>query len=383
MKSFNYYELWMVGCRLILLVYISGTVLGADQDQRWFIFSVLIYISLNCMMLILRNHKSILCLHVLTIGWIIGCAVYIHVSFLLLLAISLYEISISLKNHSVYPVLFFLITLGLIPSSILFHYLLTSGFIFLAYSAVRHYKTLVDNQFEKYESIQADMDRLRRSLQENQEFLKQSEYTIKLEERNRLSQRIHDEIGHSMAGALIQMEAAKTMLVSHPAKAAELLDNAIGISKEGLEQIRVTLKEMKPRPEEMGMNRLRLFADEISAKHGIHTSFVHSGDLEHITPLHYRIIQQNMMEAVTNTIKYANADQIHVEIQVLNQLIRAVVSDNGIGASRIVKGLGISGMEERAAALGGTVVVDGSNGFSVITLLPHGQAPENSHLRSS
>lgn len=133
----------------------------------------------------------------------------------------------------------------------------------------------------------------------------------------------------------------------------------------------------------MGINRLRLFIDEVSAKHAIHMSFVHSGDLEHITPLHFRIIQQNMMEAITNTIKYASADQIHVEIQVLNQLIRAVVSDNGIGACRIVKGLGISGMEERAAALGGTVVVDGTDGFRVITLLPHGQASENSHLRSS
>ncbi|MFD1135555.1 sensor histidine kinase [Paenibacillus urinalis] len=383
MKNFNYYECWMVGCRLILLVYISGTVLSADQDQGWFIFSVLIYISLNCMMLILRNNQFTLLLHVLSIVWIVGCAVYIHASFLLLLAISLYEISISLQKRSVYPVLFFLVTMGLVPSSILSSYFVTAALIFLAYSTVRHYKTVVDNQFEKYESIQADMGRLRRSLQESQEFLKQSEYTIKLEERNRLSQRIHDEVGHSMAGALIQMEAAKTMLVSHPVKAAELLDNAIGISKEGLEQIRVTLKDMKPRPEEMGINRLRLFIDEVSAKHAIHTSFVHSGDLEHITPLHFRIIQQNMMEAITNTIKYANADQIHVEIQVLNQLIRAVVSDNGIGASRIVKGLGISGMEERTAALGGTVVVDGTDGFRVITLLPHGQASENSHLRSS
>lgn len=247
MKSFNYYECWMVGCRLILLVYISGTVLSADQDQGWFIFSVLIYISLNCMMLILRNNQFTLLLHVLSIGWIVGCAVYIHASFLLLLAISLYEISIFLQKRSVYPVLFFLVTMGLVPSSILSPYFVTSALIFLAYSAVRHYKTVVDSQFEKYESIQADMGRLRRSLQESQEFLKQSEYTFKLEERNRLSQRIHDEVGHSMAGALIQMEAAKTMLVSHPVKAAELLDNAIGISKEGLEQIRVTLKDMKPR----------------------------------------------------------------------------------------------------------------------------------------
>ncbi|MCM3783160.1 histidine kinase [Neobacillus mesonae] len=383
MKIVNYLELWMVGCRLLLLVYISGTVFQAHQEKGWFIFALLIYISLNCILLILKNNQYTVIIHLLSMGWVVGSAVEINPSFLLLLSINLYEIMVALHRHPVYSILIFLLTLWLVPSTVLLSYITVSALIFLGYTAIRYYKTLVDQLYERCDSIQTDMDRLKRSLQENQEFLKQSEYTIKLEERNRLSQRIHDEVGHSMAGALIQMEASKRLLSSNQAKAYELLDNAIHISKGGLEQIRITLKDMKPKPEEMGMNRLRLFVDEMSAKHAIHTTFVHNGDLDVITPLQWRIIYQNMMEAVTNTIKYANADQIHIEIQVLNQLIRAVVADNGIGADRIVKGLGISGMEERAAAIGGTVVVDGSNGFSVITLLPHGQTAENSHIHSS
>jgi signal transduction histidine kinase len=50
------------------------------------------------------------------------------------------------------------------------------------------------------------------------------------------------------------------------------------------------------------------------------------------------------------------------------------VADNGKGAGKVKKGLGILGMEERAASAGGTVIVDGSRGFSVITLLPIRQA---------
>lgn len=44
--------------------------------------------------------------------------------------------------------------------------------------------------------MRKDMQRLTKSLHENKEYIRQSEYTFKLEERNRLSQEIHDKIGH-------------------------------------------------------------------------------------------------------------------------------------------------------------------------------------------
>lgn len=59
------------------------------------------------------------------------------------------------------------------------------------------------------DKMRKDIQRLTKSLNENKDYIRQSEYTFKLEERNRLSQEIHDKIGHSMTGALIQMEAKK------------------------------------------------------------------------------------------------------------------------------------------------------------------------------
>ena len=92
------------------------------------------------------------------------------------------------------------------------------------------------------DQMRKDMQRLTKSLNENKEYIRQSEYTFKLEERNRLSQEIHDKIGHSMTGALIQMEAAKRLMGIDKEKSAELLQNAIHISKDGIESIWITLK---------------------------------------------------------------------------------------------------------------------------------------------
>ena len=139
-----------------------------------------------------------------------------------------------------------------------------------------------------------------------------------------------------MTGALIQMEAAKRMLGSHPDKAAELLQNAITISKEGIEDIRITLKNMKPPAEQMGIHRLRTFIDEFS-KNGMPVPFTHQGDLDRLTQMHWRVIQENVTEALTNAMKYADATLIFIDIHVLNKAVKAEVKDNGNGAARFKK----------------------------------------------
>src|SRR5699024_6712129 len=113
------------------------------------------------------------------------------------------------------------------------------------------------NEAEK-DVLRLNQQRLMRRLHENDTFMKQSAYTFKLEERNRISQEIHDEIGHAITGALIQMEATKKLMTINPEKAEELLQNAIGITQDGIERIRYTLKDMKPSTKQVGINQLKL-----------------------------------------------------------------------------------------------------------------------------
>jgi signal transduction histidine kinase len=61
---------------------------------------------------------------------------------------------------------------------------------------------------------------------------------------------------------------------------------------------------------------------------------------------------------------------------VYNKIIKFEVKDNGYGAGNAAKienmskGMGLKGIEERSIGIGGKVIIDGSKGFSVITLLP-------------
>ncbi|ACT02859.1 sensor histidine kinase [Paenibacillus sp. JDR-2] len=365
-------EFWIIGNKVVLLLYVIfvtySVVRGASP---WEMLAYLSYLCANIAIPILRKQRRLQLMgSVASTVLVVVFAFRLNTSFILLLPVNLYEIVLVSRGRNRFALLLGLVPLLLIPGDEILIYLLSASLSFLLYYSMRVHTEKLKKIGEEKETLRLDQQLLKQSLSMNEEYIRQSEYTIKLEERNRLSQQIHDEVGHAMAGALIQMEASRRLLSVNPDKASELLGNAIAISREGLEQIRLTLKDMKPRSEELGIHRLRLFADELSVNHSLNASVTHEGDLYVITPLQWKIIHENATEAVTNSLKYGGASTIEFEIRVLNRMIQSVVADNGKGADKIVKGLGIVGMEERAASAGGTVIVDGTKGFRVTTLLP-------------
>jgi two-component system sensor histidine kinase UhpB len=76
----------------------------------------------------------------------------------------------------------------------------------------------------------------------------------------------------------------------------------------------------------------------------------------------YRIVQ----EALSNAIKHANATQVRVQLRVdaEHRHVAISITDDGQGLemTRLQRGRGMTGMRERAQALGGSLQVDSSPG---------------------
>lgn len=367
-------EPWLLGSKSALLLFIAYSLYGVQHEGTYrpaYVLVLLVYLCLSFGIPTLRRMRlAPAVLSALSAGLAVYGAYELHPLFLLLVVPCLYELASACGALPWQAALCLTAAAWLAQPPDRPLYALTAALCFMLYVSTARLQERLARREEERDKLQEDTRRLTRVLADSEEYARQSEYTIKLEERDRLSQQIHDDIGHAMAGALIQMEAAKRLLDSNRNKAEELLGNAIAISKDGLERIRLTLKQAKPPAEQLGIGRLQLFVDELSARHDIRATLNYSGDLDSITQLQWRIIQANATEAVTNALKYSGAESIAVEVLVMNKFVKAVVRDDGRGADKIVKGLGIVGMEERAAADGGTIIVDGSRGFSVTTLLP-------------
>jgi len=232
-----------------------------------------------------------------------------------------------------------------------------------SYTKLKRFENQVDEIKAKYEETQS-------SLNKSKNYENQLVYLSQLEERNTIAQRIHDRVGHTLAGSIIQLEAACAVLNKDPGKAESIIKNIIPVLSTGMDEIRQTLRDIKPSSEQIGINRLKVILDEFAARTGIETSLWHDDKLFCIDLAQWRIICENATEFLTNSLKHSKCNKITVKIQVFNKIIRCEMRDNGKGAQKIVKGLGLRGIEDRCENAGGKVVIDGANGFSVIMIFP-------------
>ncbi|MGY1461486.1 sensor histidine kinase [Bacillus toyonensis] len=365
-------EFWLIVSKLIVFIYIVFSYIHSNvTNLPWVILTLLLYLSINVLISIIKKDTYKKILTCLSISIVMLCTWKIHPFFILFLPLNVYEMTFHYIEKKWQLFIIMMIPIIIITDeNIRMTYGLIVAFSFLVLTMADRYISRVVKMESQNDKMRKDMQRLTKSLHENKEYIRQSEYTFKLEERNRLSQEIHDKIGHSMTGALIQMEAAKRLLEIDKEKSAELLQNAIHISKDGIESIRVTLKNMKPPTEQIGIHRMKLFIEEFASKHDINIPFVYKGNLDMISPIQWKIIGENVTEALTNAMKYADATVISIDIHVLNKMVKVQVKDNGKGATLVKKGLGIMGMEERTASVNGKIIVDGTSGFSVTMLLP-------------
>lgn len=196
-------------------------------------------------------------------------------------------------------------------------------------------------------------------------------HTARLEERNEISIRLHDKIGHTISGTLLQLEAAKIIFDVDPKKSISILDSCINNLREGMDDIRAVLRNIRPKEEELGINRIKKILDEKIKGTNIKGKVKYEGDLEKISFKIWLLFIQVTTEITTNSIKYSNCDLIAINLEVLKKFIKLEIKDNGIGCQNIKKGIGISSIEERVENLGGKLILNGDEGFSVIILIPY------------
>ncbi|MGL6175031.1 MAG: sensor histidine kinase, partial [Cellulosilyticaceae bacterium] len=196
----------------------------------------------------------------------------------------------------------------------------------------------------------------------------QIEYLTKVNERNLLAQRLHDKIGHTLAGNIMQLEVVKIIFKQDIDKAVEMVGQITDQLRAGMDDIRLTLRELKPEQSEVGIQQIKSILKDVESRHEIKTYLNYEGDLENIGINRWKIIEDNLQEVVTNFLKYSEGDQMSVSIQNLNQVIRVSFEDNGKVQGPIKKGLGIKGIEERMVMNNGRMVLNTDKGFQIILI---------------
>ena len=190
-----------------------------------------------------------------------------------------------------------------------------------------------------------------------------------LEERAELSQTLHDKLGHNINGSVYQLEAVKVLMEKEPETSRKMIQAVIDQLRSGMNEIREILRKERPKKYKLAILQLEKLCEDCRLK-GVEAELITEGELKEIPEKYLEIILDNAYEAVSNSLKYAKCSRIKISVHVLNQMIRCSISDNGVGCSEVIDGMGISGMRKRVREVNGILDFETEAGFAINMLLP-------------
>lgn len=224
-----------------------------------------------------------------------------------------------------------------------------------------HFRQLRDDAHEASMALEAR----NRDLQEARDL---SAQVATLAERGRIAREIHDNVGHLLTRAIMQVEALKVVHADDP----QLVTEYDGVSEtlnDAMQTVRASVHDL--RDEATDPERLIRAAldgcgiDQVSLTY----------EVDKLPDDVARCFVSIVREAATNTVKHSDATSIEVQVREHPGLFQLVVQDNGTGGGAkdaADYGMGLQAMDDRVRALGGTLRTgwQQGSGFRVFASVP-------------
>lgn len=220
--------------------------------------------------------------------------------------------------------------------------------------------------------------------------------TVQEEERKRIARELHDETSQSLASLIIALERIEAIVPEELTEARRRLDSTRELAHDTLTGLRALVVDLRPTVlDDLGLaSAIRWYAVSRLERGGIDVSVV----AENVPRLPSRVetaLFRIAQEAMNNVLKHADATQTAIRLSVDDEKTKGSsaslhgtsmkperlhisplsatlsIEDDGCGfdAKRIGQGsaddrshLGLFGVQERVAALGGQIVIDSAPG---------------------
>jgi signal transduction histidine kinase len=202
-------------------------------------------------------------------------------------------------------------------------------------------------------------------------------------ERRTLARELHDEVGQSLSAILMETESAAC--ADEPAEVREHLTAIRGMAEKTVNQVRDLALLLRPSMlDDFGLvPALKWQAREMAKRTGLHVNVQADDSVDGLPDDHQTCIYRLVQEALNNSSRHASARNVEVRVARDGPRVKFSVRDDGAGFDpRLVRGLGLLGMEERVGRLGGQVRVDSQpgRGTTVTAELPVAEmAAKNGH----
>ena len=184
----------------------------------------------------------------------------------------------------------------------------------------------------------------------------------KLDERNRISRDLHDNLGHYLVAVNIQLQKAVAYREINAEESDTAIRQAQEATSEAMKELRQTLNNLR----EMEDDRVS-FQEEVEKlvkgveANGIPVTLTIQGDEEGYSDMVLVTLRQAVQEGLTNVQKHAQASGAELSIHFNRKRVQLILKDDGIGFSPkkvdATRSFGLHGLRERIDLLGGEMEI--------------------------
>lgn len=176
------------------------------------------------------------------------------------------------------------------------------------------------------------------------------------EERLRIAQEVHDVVGHGLAAIKMQADVALHVLSKKPEQAEEALTAISRTATEALDEVRATLADVRAeedaRTPAPGLHQLQDLRQRMTEA-GVEVDLETTGTPRHLSApaelAGYRVVQ----ESLTNVLRHGDQRRVAVRVAYDADAVTITISNPARNVSSGQNGVGIAGMRDRVASLGG------------------------------
>jgi signal transduction histidine kinase len=196
------------------------------------------------------------------------------------------------------------------------------------------------------------------------------------EERRRIGRELHDETAQVFSA--VRMELGLIRQDSSPDVSGRL-EHVLSLTDTGIQSIRNVTQRLRPSLlDDLGLiPALRSLATEFEERTGVEVQLETHGQMPALSKDAELALFRAMQEALSNVMRHAGASRVDIALGADGAMVALEVRDDGRGApadpaSRGPDHMGLTGMQERIAALGGTVTLESptGGGFRVRAAIP-------------
>ena len=198
---------------------------------------------------------------------------------------------------------------------------------------------------------------------ENARLYGQARALAVVEERTRLARDLHDSVAQSLYGLVAFAGAGSNLVAAGDIEPLEAyLARMEKTAQQALNEMRLLLYELRPPTleQEGFVGALRTRLDAVEGHVGIQAELKIEETIQ-LSPRAEEVFYRVAQEALNNVLKHSAASAVSVQVQRVDRGAELRIVDNGVGfdvsKGQSAGGLGLVGMQERAAELGGALTV--------------------------